>query len=95
MITKKQLCEAVVNDWRHRHEYSSDKPIEMFEMLGDGNLAVAMEYLGLVKDEEGSTEWKTYAASRNGSIISGIDEDNNPVELTFRELLSLLPQFKE
>jgi hypothetical protein len=53
------------------------------------SLGVAMEYLGLIKDEN----IKSYIKSRSGLMLNYFDDKNKKVHiLTFRELLNLLPE---
>lgn len=89
MLTKREACLAVIGDFcveqRIGPEDLTDKHI-----LTSSKLAVAMEYLGLIEEED----MKAFAAGRSGMILFHFaDEDMKT--LTFRELLDLLPEDKK
>lgn len=87
MITKKDLCHMIVNNYCALKECSS--PNEK-DIVQSSSLAVAMEYLDLIHDNK----LKEYASSRGGSIVLG-DTTFPPTgkfkTLSVRYLLELLP----
>lgn len=83
MITKKQACEIVIENFKQSCDFNE---IQESQILQSSKLAVAMEYLDLLKDPQ----LKLYAANRGGALLGGWIEDGYKT-LTFRELLDLLP----
>lgn len=82
MLTKKQFCEQVV--WEFE-EQNGGLRIKEGDIFSSSKLAVAMEYLGLIKDPE----LKAYCASRDG--VFNI-EKKSETGLSFREFLGALPE---
>ena len=90
MITKKELCWLIVNE----HRLMEGASLNELNILTSSTLAVAMEYLGLLKDDA-----QSYASERAGTVFVGdtfpltdpYPENVNVKHLSFRELLSLLP----
>ena len=85
MLTKTQFCNSII------HNYCSDNNIidlQESEILKSSSLAVAMEYLGLIKDPM----MKKYAEERGGILFTYHDDVTRDCSmLTVRELLTLLP----
>ena len=91
MITKKQFAEKVISD------FLKEQKIKEFNealILQSSSVAVAAEYLGLIK----SKVMKEYAASRGGTFIMVGGQSNyltgqsSTGILTVREMLDLLPE---
>lgn len=88
MITKKQFCKHIINEFIRDYELSSFELNDGY-ILQSSSLAVAMEYLNLIKDKK----MKEYASNRGGTFISYMDFDNKEFGiLSTRELLNLLPE---
>lgn len=88
MMTKKQFCECIIRTWenqQNRRRMATEEDCKQ-----SSQLAVAMEYLGLLKDEK----IKGYAADSNGVLYLGYyDKTTETIpELTMRDMLSLLPE---
>ena len=83
MITKADYCNHVITQFA-RTEGLEVKDVSEEHILTSSNLAVAMEYLGLLKDPG----YLQYAQSRGG--IHTFTEDGKLLSL--REFLELLPQ---
>ena len=84
MKTRKIVCEKIVRDFEDRQGGVRAKEQDVFS---SGTLAVAMEYLGLVKD----VDIKAYCSSRDG--ILKLNGDNEIIEaMTLREFLETLPE---
>ena len=77
MLTRKELCQLVVSNF-------ASEPDGEDIILKSSILAVAMDYLGLLTDPD----MQAYAASRDGVVYLSADGKS----LTFRELLTLLPE---
>jgi len=93
MLTKKEAALAIIGDFCHRNriepEDLTDDHIHM-----ESKLAVAMEYLQLIKSDEA----KGYASSRGGSLDSVAlyyFTDSGIKTLDFREIFNLLPDDKQ
>lgn len=83
-MTRKDLCQLIVNQHFRR------RPINESEILKSSKLAVAMEYLNLIKEPY----LKEYAQSRGGIVFSG-NVSKNDCEfktLSLRDILALLPE---
>lgn len=94
MLTKKQFCWMIINDFLKK------EPLDIFSIANlengvtlSSSLAVALEYLGLIKNPD----LKEYTKGRAGCIMCG--EIQNPFSndkrdtsiLTTRQVLELLP----
>lgn len=86
MLTKSELCWIVVNG------HFNNRPIAQGEIVCNSSLAIAMQHLGLLTDKS----MYNYADTRGGMLyIGNANEPGKEKEykyLTFRELLSLLPE---
>lgn len=84
MRTKRAVCEKIIQDFEKKNGGVRVKEQDAFS---SSMVAVAMEYLGLVKD----TAIKEYCASRDGILKLGWTE--GVIEaMTLRELLATLPE---
>ena len=83
MVTKDQLCQTMID----RFEEEEGHPPADNDILGSSTLAVSMEHLGLLVSEE----MQEYAASRGGSFVMPVTKGKEIWNMSFRELLSLLP----
>lgn len=83
-MTRKDLCQLIVNQHFHR------RPINESEILQSSKLAVAMEYLNLIK----ARHLKEYARSRGGIVFSGnVSQNDCEIKtLSLRDILALLPE---
>lgn len=85
MITKKQYCKSIIEQFRHNEDLDVVTECDIFK---SSSLAVAMEYLGLLS----SKKYIDYAKFRAGTVIHIYDEDiKSYYNLSTRELLALLP----
>ncbi len=84
MITKKELCETIIT----KNKINSHTDIPENKILESSNLAVAMEYLGMIKNQQ----LKEYASQRGGVLICGVTSNGDVKSLTLREILDLLPE---
>ncbi len=84
-MTKKQFCECIVNMWEQKNRGAKAKEEDC---KISSQLAVAMEYLGLLKSES----VKNYAASCEGVLYFGYYDPsiNNVPVLSMRDMLALL-----
>ena len=86
MITKKQFCEHIVNDFCETNCVRKEKLTDA-HCTQSSSLAVAMEFLGLIK----SKSIKEYTETRSGDFITHYD-NGIFVFLTVRELIKMLPE---
>ena len=86
MVTKEEFCWMIINNFKQQEKIFD---IDDADMLKSSQLAVAMEYLGLIEDQE----MKDYAESRGGTICLGrITPKGEDIKtLSARDILSLLP----
>lgn len=85
MLTKTQFCRSIIHDYCLNNNIDN---LQESEILKSSSLAVAMEYLGLIKDPM----MKRYANERGGILFTYLDDvTHNCSMLTVRELLTLLP----
>lgn len=83
MITKKDYCKYVLEEFA-RKEGIDVTDIRDMHILSSSNLGIAMEYLGLIQDEE----MKEFVKSRVSSMIVTLTGKH----LSAREFLSLIPE---
>lgn len=94
MITRKYLCEQVLRQYAKNNMGMSipfeltDIPVEKM-CLSSSIAAVCMEYLGLL---DNNPAMKDYASNRGGIVTCSINNDNEPVITTFRDILNSLPE---
>lgn len=83
MLTKQEYCQHVIETFCKENGL---RPSELNDshVLSSSNLGIAMEFLGLIQDEE----MKLYIQGRGGVHISTISGGI----LSARDLLSLLPE---
>jgi len=86
-MTKKEYCEYLLQDFS-RSEDKKVSEITESDILKSSKLAVAMEYLGMLK----SKEMKNYAESRGGTVFFLAENHEEPAILSARELIALLPE---
>jgi len=84
-MSKRQFAQSLVDKFCEREN------IEIWDarnyISSSSELAVALEYLGLLKDED---LW--YSKQRGGCAFTYFgDEDDSPAILTIREIMSFLP----
>ncbi len=85
MITKEQFCKMIIKEYL---KDENQEKINDWDILKSSNLAVCMEFLGIIKDNEA----KEYASSRGGVIFTYCDiENENIATLSARELIEILP----
>lgn len=90
MLTKRELCEAIVND--QCEELNCARNEAHNAIFQSSLLAVALDYLGELSPME-----EEYAKERGGALFRYLDKD--PIKhtyrgiyfLTLRELVDLLP----
>lgn len=84
MQTRTTVCENIIKDFEGKQGGVRVKEQDVFSSSA---LAVAMEYLGLVKDPD----IRSYCSSRDGILkLNGKDEIIEA--MTLREFLSTLPE---
>lgn len=84
MMSKTQLAEILVN--RECAKLGIDTKDACDNIYQSSTLAVALEFLGLLSEDE---SW--YAHSRGGIAYFGMDSNGNVVCISIREILQLLP----
>lgn len=82
MLTKRKVCEQVIKEFEDKNGGLRVKESDIFS---SSRLAVAMGYLGLIKDPE----LKAYCASRDGVLNIECKSEKG---LSFREFLKSLPE---
>lgn len=82
MITKKQFCEHIIAEWCDSH--GMQNPPEETYITQSSSLGVAMEHLGLIKDQA----MLKYIQDRAGIYLL----TKNGGHLSTRELLEMLPE---
>ena len=92
-FSKRAYCELILQNYCENEGLNREE-INESDIYNSSAVAVAMEYLGLIETDLG----KGYAASRDGSEKSWIDQ-SNPEDIKYyqfstRELLALLPEEK-
>lgn len=91
MISKKQYCEIIIEDFC-RSENISRKQLCEGDIYKSSSLGVAMEYLGLIKKPSNLK----YIASRAGIVDTYFNPEEKVINtLTVRNMLSLLPETVE
>lgn len=87
MITKRQFCISLIEEYLSRNNMKDTKwqYISEGEITKSSTVTVAMEYLDLIKTEDG----KFYAQSRGGVFRLCVEEESI---LTIREMIELLPE---
>ena len=87
MISKKQYCELVIEDFCNSEEINREELTEV-DIYKSSCLGVAMEYLGLIKDPSNLE----YISTRAGIADTYVNADERVINmLTVRDMLSLLP----
>ncbi len=87
MMTKEIFAKMLIQKFCEEEEIPREE-LKEFDILKSSSLAVAMEFLGLLKDKE----LKEYAFSRGGTIFSFYDKESKEVYmLSTRDLLEMLP----
>jgi hypothetical protein len=85
-MTKKRFCKMKIEDYCLDNKIEEVSDIFVYQ---SSTIAVCMEYLGLIKDEEA----KVYAMSRGGNLFMYYDKDEQDVAvLSIRDLIELLPE---
>lgn len=84
MITKKQFAESIVRDYC-RETGVKEEELSGWEILKSSSLAVAMEFLGMLK----TPEQQEYAKNRGGTFV--LVNSAEFQHLSTREMLGLLP----
>jgi hypothetical protein len=90
MITKNQYCRMLISEFAKTAGLTSDQITES-HIYESSSLAVAMEYLGLLRDQRAIQ----YAAERGGiahHYIEIIDGKCVQGTLSVREMIELLPE---
>jgi hypothetical protein len=84
VLSKDQFCKMLVKMFSN----NINRDVVDADILQSSELAVAMEHLGMIKED-----WaRQYASERGGTLFLYIDEEERmPYFLTVRELLDLLP----
>ena len=87
MLTKEQFAKSIVQNFEINIS-EDNKPFKESDVMKSSSLAVAAEFLGLLKTQE----YKDYAASRAGTIAMYWDSTTKQTYfLSVRDVLSLLP----
>lgn len=90
MLTKREACLAVIGEYCTKAGIGPEDLVDG-HVYTSSKLAVAMEYLSLIKRKKA----KEYAASRGGTLEKAVlyyFSDSGVRTLSFREILSLLPE---
>lgn len=90
MMTKEQYCRYIIKQFADSEGKCTGRVTED-DIFKSSSLAVAMEYLGLLK----TTLSKEYAYSRGGTVFLSVSDNKEIETLSVRELLSLLPETLE
>lgn len=92
MITKKDFCEAILKEYINEEMGLKDNSdlsiISELAIYNSSKVAIAMEYLGLLKEEANIN----YAQSRSGNFIIHLDGHSRPTVITYRDILDSLPK---
>lgn len=87
MISKKQYCELVIEDFCRSEGINRDE-LKEGDVFKSSCLGVAMEYLGLIKDRE----ILEYVDSRGGILDTYVNAEEKIINtFSLRDMLSLLP----
>lgn len=91
MITKKSFCEAILRGYA-MDTMKMATPIDINSIATDSihlssKVAVAMEYLGMLQNEDDIT----YASSRGGILMVTSDENGKLMAVTYRDIIESLP----
>ena len=90
MMTKKQFCRMVLENNKHELGVKTDKEL-IPHVFSSTSLGIALEFLGVITNES-HPDICEYLASRGGVLYGYYDTELQDVkQLSFRELLSLLP----
>lgn len=95
MMTKKMICRKVIEEFkesstdRYLMDYKDEELIPF--IFSSTSLGISLEHLGVITKEKYPTEFE-YLSHRGGIFQTYYDKESGEVcFLTFRELLSLLP----
>ena len=95
MMTKKMLCRKVIEEFkesstdRYLMEYKDEELVPF--IFSSTSLGISLEHLGVITKEKYPTEFE-YLSHRGGIFQTYYDKESGEIcFLTFRELLSLLP----
>jgi len=87
MISKKQYCELVIEDFCRSEEIDRED-LKEGDIYKNSCLGVAMEHLGLIKNPSNLE----YVASRGGVLDIYVNAEEKVINvLSVRDMLSLLP----
>jgi hypothetical protein len=87
MISKKQYCELVIEDFCRSEAINRDQ-LKEGDIYKSSCLGVAMEYLGLIKDPSNLE----YIAARGGVLDTYVNAEEKIINtFSLRDMLSLLP----
>jgi hypothetical protein len=87
LISKKQYCELIIEDFC-RSEAINREELKEGDVFKSSCLGVAMEYLGLINDQE----ILEYVATRGGVLDTYVNAEEKVINvLSTRDMLSLLP----
>lgn len=89
MMTKKEFCRCLIDGFC-TYEAKESKDLKEEDILKSSRLAVAMEHLDMIENEE----LKQYASSRGGMAFGPFYdiETEDVLQLSVREILELLPE---
>lgn len=87
MLTKREYCLKILKDSGYK-DMESFSDFKENRIMLSSSLAVAAEYLGLIKDPE----LVQYAECRGGCVFIYKDKNNEHRVFSTRDLLSLLPE---
>ena len=95
MMTKKMMCRKIIEEFkesstdRYLMDYKDEELIPF--IFSSTSLGISLEHLGVITKEKYPIEFE-YLSHRGGIFQTHYDKESGEVYfLTFRELLSLLP----
>ena len=90
MMTKKQICRMIVDNAKDDVINQTDESL-VKDIFGSTTLGIALEFLGVITPNKYPTEYE-YLSHRAGVLYGYFDRNTmETYQLSFRELLSLLP----
>lgn len=95
MMTKKMLCRKIIEEFkesstdRYLMDYKDEELVPF--IFSSTSLGISLEFLGVITEEKYPTEFE-YLSHRSGIFQTYYDRETDDIHyLSFRELLSLLP----
>ena len=89
MMTKTQMCRMIID--REKEDVNQSDESMVSKIYSSTSLGIALETIGVITTENNPEAFR-YLSERGGVLFSHFDRSNGQIyQMSFRELLSLLP----